>query len=581
MTRSTRTSDGTREDSLGDAARTWDNSPMDGRRSMNRALRAVALCALGATGAPLVGCQAGPGSTQRAPAYPPGPLGSQTPSNGGGFRRGVAAGNTPVETHRPRSARQRTSGLLFLAGSQNQRLVKYDVVDGMAVFEGDILLGPAATVPFRFGLPRTPPRGNAKGAVTLIDRSHLWPNSEIPYVIDSSVSATQVGFINTAISQINQTELKIRPRAATDNDFVSFHDSGSGAGCSSFLGRIGGPQQIEVADCGQGSVTHELLHAGGFYHEQSRGDRDDFITIVFDEIAPEFRDEFEKRDGRGQDIGPYDYGSIMHYSARAFSRSGRPTIIPKVPGAQIGQREGPSVGDKAAIAQLYGGGAPRPPAPGGGAPPVAPTAPSPSASGSFAGAYTSTRGSVTCTQIGSTVNCQFPGGTMLCGASGTQLDCGWSGGGQGRAVFQRQSSGTLAGTFGDLFSANSRGAWELVPAGAAPPSQPAGPTTPPSPSSSASLSGRYASTRGPMNCADGGATMACSFQEAAGGVPGRLDCTKDASGLQLSCGWITFFPPAAGRASFRRASSADRNLTGTWGQAQSDAGAGNWQAKPQ
>ncbi len=101
--------------------------------------------------------------------------------------------------------------------------------------------------------------------------------------------------INSAIAQINQTELKVRPRAASDNDFVIFHDSGSGSGCSSFLGRIGGSQQIEVADCGQGSVMHEVLHAGGFYHEQSRGDRDEFITIVFDEIAPEFRDEFEKR----------------------------------------------------------------------------------------------------------------------------------------------------------------------------------------------------------------------------------------------------------------------------------------------
>lgn len=505
---------------------------------------------------------------------------------------------------------------MYLAGSTIQRLVTYQVVDGMAVLEGDILLGPAAMAPLRYGMPPSG-AGNMRGAVTLASKDHLWPRAEIPYVIDPSIAGRRQD-IEWAIAQFSSTPLRIRPRTQADADFVVFRDDGSGAGCSSYLGRIGGPQEIEAGGCQRTSIIHEILHAAGFYHEHSRGDRDQFVTIVWSEIDPDARSNFEKRDGRGQDIGPYDYGSIMHYSAGAFSMSGRPTIIPRDPNARIGQREGMSAGDRAALVQVYGapGAAPPPPPGPAPAPGPGPAAPAPIASGGFAGSYTSQRGPVTCTQNGGSVQCQGGGGNLLCQAGGTQLDCGWTGSdGSGRAVFQRQPSGVLAGTFGDFLSTNSRGAWDLVPAGGVapapgappqpPPSQPtpaAGFTIPgwplpawpglpapaqqqapsgPTPAGApAAFGGSYSSTRGPMTCTEGGWGVSCSFLDA-GNAAGRADCSRDASGLALTCSWVTFFPPGSGRAALRKSAPNDPNLAGSWGRGASSTDGGAWNATRQ
>lgn len=507
---------------------------------------------------------------QPPPAVPRYAMGPMPPS--------VAPSATPVETYRPLSARAHAKAPLFVPGSQVQRLVSYDVVDGQAVMEGDVLLGPANSLLVRYGIPWAPVT-NVKSAVAISNRSHLWPRGEMPYVIDPS-AAGKTSAINGAIAQLNQTELELKPRTK-EADYLVFKADGSG--CYSYIGRIGGGQEVQIADCGQGSIIHEVLHAAGFYHEQSRGDRDQFITIVWDEISPGYRDNFEKRDDNGQDIGAYDYGSIMHYSSRAFSRSGKPTIIPRVANATIGQREGMSAGDRAAISALYGGGAtppqPSPPQP---APQPNPPAPQPMPTNAgFGGNYTSARGNVVCTQSAATVTCQYPGGSLFCTASTTtQLDCGWTGGGSGRAIFVRQASGVLAGTYGDFFSANSRGQWDLIPAGgnSAPPAPNPPQPAPPSPSTASSLSGNFTSTRGPLTCNENGSSVACTFTETASG---RVDCTKDTTGLNLSCTWAMFVPiPGSGRAMFRRANASDRNLTGTWGYFMDAASGGRWDIQP-
>ena len=59
--------------------------------------------------------------------------------------------------------------------------------------------------------------------------------------------------------------------------------------CKSFIGRRGiGAQQLFLGEyCMEtGTVQHELMHATGFYHEQSRTDRDIYVSINKDNIIP-------------------------------------------------------------------------------------------------------------------------------------------------------------------------------------------------------------------------------------------------------------------------------------------------------
>lgn len=56
--------------------------------------------------------------------------------------------------------------------------------------------------------------------------------------------------------------------------------------CSSNVGRRGGEQPIHLGYyCKRiGTVMHEMMHALGIIHEQSRSDRDKFIKVKFENI---------------------------------------------------------------------------------------------------------------------------------------------------------------------------------------------------------------------------------------------------------------------------------------------------------
>ena len=74
-----------------------------------------------------------------------------------------------------------------------------------------------------------------------------------------------------------------------------------------------------------GIVIHELMHATGFWHEQSRADRDSHISINWSNIKAGMEFNFLKYDLNKIDhLGAkYDTCSVMHYSGGAFAKVNR------------------------------------------------------------------------------------------------------------------------------------------------------------------------------------------------------------------------------------------------------------------
>ncbi|XP_056435625.1 hatching enzyme 1.2-like [Gadus chalcogrammus] len=132
-------------------------------------------------------------------------------------------------------------------------------------------------------------------------------------------------------------------------------DIQSKSGCWSYLGVRGGRQTLSLQSphCMRTGVTsHELMHSMGFVHEQSRVDRDKYVTIMWPNIYRDRLRNFEKFKTDNMDL-PYDYGSIMHFGRYAYSEVGQPTIMPKDPNVRLGMGSAPSHIDKMKINRLY------------------------------------------------------------------------------------------------------------------------------------------------------------------------------------------------------------------------------------
>ena len=78
------------------------------------------------------------------------------------------------------------------------------------------------------------------------------------------------------------------------------------------------------------TITHEFVHAFGLYHEQSRSDRDKYVTINWDKVLARHCRNFVKQETSLTFGVPYDGKSLMHYGPRLSSNDGSDTITSKV-----------------------------------------------------------------------------------------------------------------------------------------------------------------------------------------------------------------------------------------------------------
>lgn len=247
----------------------------------------------------------------------------------------------------------------------------YEVVEGLAVYAGDIILGTAEEVsrwtvqPSSRIWKRSPPvRGAVPMGHTQSGLFCTWPDGIVPYVIDADVPGRERQELLRAVREWDdKTVLRFIPREPQHRDYVrfTFGTPGGSWRCSDVEGDGIGETRLQVEPNDSSSnLLHVIGHKIGLEHENQRRDRDHWLTVFRENIAetPLARGAWHPRLGFGADVGVYDYRSIMHYGfieplkqRNHFRPYAADTIPPGMPFGTAGEL---SPGDIDSVARMYG-----------------------------------------------------------------------------------------------------------------------------------------------------------------------------------------------------------------------------------
>jgi len=181
-----------------------------------------------------------------------------------------------------------------------------DVPPGYKLIEGDIL------VPIDFTFTKTADGRSTSGVFA----TNWWPGGLVPYTFAADVTAgNRTNTVNALAEWEAVTHLTFVARGS-QSDYVEFINSSSNR---SAVGRQGGKQTIEIYNWNvRFIIAHEMGHALGLWHEQSRSDRDTYITVNLGNIEDDKEPNFNRHD-EADTYGPYDFDSVMHYGQCGFT----------------------------------------------------------------------------------------------------------------------------------------------------------------------------------------------------------------------------------------------------------------------
>ena len=245
----------------------------------------------------------------------------------------------------------------------------YTDVNGQAIHDGDMGLGPVATVAAtpEEALERAEAVDGAGGHQrTMYGNTARWPGGVLRFKIKGGIDARIVQAARDAAANYNQftAETGVRLEEVAANyigDYVLVLPTtdaqtpticAGGAPCSEWIGFKGGEQKVWLNVVSGISIwqvaSHEFGHALGQYHEHSRCERDNFITLNY---AGALEGPFCDR----ATTEPYNTWSIMHYSAGEFG-----TRASFDPGVSVPLAKSIHPGlvdtDRRSLAKMYGGG---------------------------------------------------------------------------------------------------------------------------------------------------------------------------------------------------------------------------------
>jgi hypothetical protein len=200
---------------------------------------------------------------------------------------------------------------IALQDSQGNTYIQSAIIYGKHVIaHGDLIIGNIDEIN----------RLKREGKPIIIAPPKLWTDNEVPYVIDDIPNKVQV---EQALEEIQaRSNIQFIPRATEHSNFVRF--SKGEQHCFSSVGMQGGEQIIALSErCQKKEISHEVLHTLGFFHEQNRPDRDDFLTILWENIKEDYWPQFEIIKIWGaeerQSPTPFSNETIMLYPSTSFS----------------------------------------------------------------------------------------------------------------------------------------------------------------------------------------------------------------------------------------------------------------------